>query len=223
MFWNKKNSVNQINWLELPGCFERHLQRRHGNPLFPKDRQNISTEELKEARKKDLSDLKEFMKKYSLWLPEAGKLNDTSSVDDLKSCLQDTQELAELAVAVGGDLDEEVSVICKMEDKITAFMNARKPQGTELLKKAHSLSSTNRIPYFAQTARKDSPILKSEELASLLSEDLETIKVAGLFSRSFPDYRPNVDDVNEALLKAIRSGLDEQYAKEVAEVFKKSE
>ena len=75
-------------------------------------------------------------------------MSDTSLVDDLKSCLQDTQELAELAAAIGGDLDEEVAVIDKMEDNITAFMNARMPQGAELLKEAHSLSSTKKNSLF---------------------------------------------------------------------------
>jgi len=223
LFWNRKNQENQFEWLEMPGCFERHLQRRHRNPLFPEERRTISNKELSEARKKDLSDLKEFIKKYTLWLIEAGKLNDKSSVDDLKSCLQDTQELADLAAAVGGDLDDEISVIGKMENKIISLMNMRVPQGADLLRKTQSLSSTQRIPYFAQAVRKDSPILKSEELASLLSEDLETIEFAGLLSRSFPGYRPNTIDVKEALGKAIKEGLNTQYAKEVIEAFKKND
>ena len=84
MFWNRKNQETQFEWLEMPGCFERHLQRRHRNPLFPEERRTISNKELQEARRKDLSDLKEFIKKYTLWLSEARELNDTSSVDDLK-------------------------------------------------------------------------------------------------------------------------------------------
>lgn len=219
MFWNKKNQINQIEWHEMPCCFERHLQRRYNNPLFPLGRRIVSSEELKEARKKDSNDLKDFIKQYTLWLSEAGKLNDKSPIDDLRLYLQDTQDLAELASAVGCDLDKEISVLDAMEDKITAFMNMQLPQGAELLKDAHSLSATKRIPYVAQAGRKDTPILKSEELAALLSEDMETIKVAGLLSRSFPGYRPNSEDVEELLNKAIRDGLDMQYAKEITDAF----
>ncbi len=222
MFWNKKNLMKQIEWYENPGCFERHLQRRHNNSLFPLERRTVSNEELKEARGKDYSHLKDFIKQYTLWLSSAGKLNDKSPIDDLQHCLQDAQDLAELAAAVGGDLDEEISVVEAMEDKITAFLNMRLPKGAELLKKVHSLSENKRIPYFAQVGRKDTPILKSEELAALLSEDMETIKVAGFYSRSFPGYRPNSEDVDELLAQAIRDGLDMQYARKIADAFRSS-
>lgn len=231
MFWNKRNQINQIEWHEMPGCFERHLQRRYNNPLFPLGRRTVSSEELKEARKKDSNDLKEFIKQFTLWLSGSAKLNDKSAINDLSHCLQDTQYLAELAFAVGGDLGEEISTLDGMEDRITAFMNMRLPQGAELLKSAHDLSATRRNSYFAQVSmyypddysgsrrRKDTPILESEQLAALLSEDMGTIAVAGLLSRSFPRYRPNSDDVNELLDKAVRDGLDMQYAKEVADAF----
>lgn len=219
MFWNKRNQINQIEWHEMPGCFERHLQRRYNNPLFPLGRRTVSSEELKEARKKDSNDLKEFIKQFTLWLSEAGKLNDKSQIDDLQHCLQDTQYLAKLAFAVGGDLDEEISTLDGMEDRIRAFTNMRLPEGAELLKKAHDLSAVQRNSYLAQVSRKDTPILESEQLAALLSEDTGTIEVAGLLSRSFPRYRPNSDDVNELLDKAVRDGLDMQYAKEVAAAF----
>jgi hypothetical protein len=223
MFWNKKQLTNQyiqIEWHEKPGCFERHLQRRYNNPLFSADRRTISNEELNEARKKDDSNLKEFIKQYTLWLSGANNLRESSSVEDLLHCLQDTQYLAELAAAIGCDLENEISVLEAVEEKLTSFMNAQMPQGAELLKKGHSLSATQRIPYFAQAGMKDSPILKNEELASLLSEDMETIKVAGFMSRSFsPNYRPNSEDVQKLLDEAIKNGLDSEYAKEVTNAF----
>lgn len=226
MFWNKKQSSNQLNkidWRETPGCFERHLQRRCNNPLFPSERRTISSEELNEARKKDDSNLKEFIKQYTLWLCGASNLKENSSIDDLQHCLQDTQHLAELAAAVGGDLENELSVLETIEKKITSFMSARVPQGAELLETAHSCSAVKRIPYFAQAGIKDTPILKTEELASLLSEDIETIKVAGLYSRSFSGYRPNNEDVQELLYEAVKRGLDKEYAKEVINAFNKKD
>lgn len=222
MFWNKKQpskQLNKIDWRETPGCFERHLQRRCNNPLFPSERCTISSDELNEARKKDDSNLKEFIKQYTLWLSGASNLNENSSIDDLQHCLRDTQHLAELAATVGGDLENEISVLETMEQKLTSFMNARVPQGAELLETAHSYSVVKRIPYFAQAWMKDTPILKIEELASLLSEDIETIKTAGFYSRSFSGYRPNNEDVQELLDEAVKRGLDKEYAKEVIEAF----
>ncbi len=223
MFWNKKQPArqqNKIEWRKSPGCFERHLQRRYTNPLFSADRRTISSEELDEARKKDEGNLKEFIKQYTLWLSGTNNLKLNSSIDDLKHCLQDTRYLAELASAVGCDLENEISVLEAMEQKLTSFMNAQMPQGAELLEKEHSLSVTQRIPYFAQAGMKDTPISKNEELASLLSEDTETIKIVGLMSRSFsPNYRPNSEDVQKLLDEAVKNGLDNEYAKEVTSAF----
>ncbi len=223
MFWNKKESAqqkNQIEWQECLGCFERHLQRRYNNPLFSVDRRNISNEELNEARKKDNKNLKEFIKQYTLWLSDAKNLKEDSSIDDLKKCLQDTQYLAELAYAIGCNLEKEISVLETMEQKLTSFINIRLPQIAELLEKAYSLSITKRIPYFAQVGMKDTPILKNEELASLLSEDTETIKFAGNISRTFsPNFRPNSEDVQKLLNKAVKDGLDKEYAKKVISLF----
>lgn len=223
MFWNKKQPTSQqiqIEWHEKPGCFERHLQRRCDNPLFSADRRTISSEELNEARKKDDGNLKEFIKQYTLWLSSANNLKENSSVEDIKHCLQDTQYLEELSSAVGCYLENEISVLEAMEQKLTSFMNAQVPQGAELLEEAHSLSVTQRIPYFAQAGMKDTPILKNEELASLLSEDMETIKIAGFMSRSFsPNYRPNSEDVQKLLDEAVKNGLDSEYAKEVVDAF----
>lgn len=226
MFWNNKqpsNQLNKLDWRETPGCFERHLQRRCNNPLFPSERRAISNKDLNDARKKDDSNLKEFIKQYTLWLSGASNLKENSSIDDLQRCLLNTQYLAEFAAAVGGDLENEPSVLKTMEQKLTSFMNARVPQGAELLETAHSYSSVKRIPYFAQAGMKDTPILKTEELASLLSEDIETIKVAGLYSRSFSGYRPNNEDVQKLLDEAVKRGLDKEYAKEAIDAFNKKD
>jgi len=222
-FRNKKTAQaisNQIEWRESPGCFERHLQRRYNNPLFSADRRIISRKELNEARKKDDENLKEFIKQYTLWLSNVKNLRENSSINDLKTCLQDIQYLAELAASIGCDLKKEISVLEAMEQNLMSFMNAQLPQGAELLEKAHSLSATKRIPYFAQTGMKNTPILENEELASLLSEDTATIKFAGHISRSFsPNYRPNSEDVQELLDEAIKNGLNVEHARKVINAF----
>jgi hypothetical protein len=48
-----KVEVCDWQWLEHPGVFERHLQRRHNNPLFPRERRSITAEDVRMARIKD--------------------------------------------------------------------------------------------------------------------------------------------------------------------------
>jgi hypothetical protein len=47
-------------WRQAPGCFERHLQRMEGNPLFPEESRHPTDEEIRLAQDKDDSDLKQL-------------------------------------------------------------------------------------------------------------------------------------------------------------------
>ena len=178
---------SKIEWRETPGCFERHLQRRCDNPLFPEERRKISSDELTQARTKDDNDQKEFAKRCGIFFSEANHLNETSPADDLTKYLQDAQRLLELASAIGGNLEKEVNLLEALESKLIDLLNSKLPQGADLLKKAHSLSVMDRIPFLAQSQRPGSPILKSEELQSILShqfnnevQHLEQLKASAL-------------------------------------------
>jgi hypothetical protein len=46
-----------LAWSEACGSFERQLQRRHNNPLFPSEKRTVITAELVVARSQDLCDL----------------------------------------------------------------------------------------------------------------------------------------------------------------------
>jgi len=213
---------NQIEWRDSPGCFERHLQRRYRNPLFPAEKREISSEELKKARIKDDHDQWEFAKKYGILFSEANRLNEISPINDLMLCLQDTQNLLESAFSIGGHLEKEIGLLEILENNMIEILNSKLPQGADMLKQAHSLSAMNRIPYLAESKRSDTPILKGDELPSLLSEDIETIRCIGFLSRSFPDFKPDSNDVRVCLNNAIRNGLDTEYAKEVIEAWNKA-
>ena len=219
MRFKSYSAGSHIEWRKAPGCFERHLQRRYNNPLFPEQRRRISFEELKQARAKDDNDEKEFARSYGSIASEANRLGEMGSIGDLTKCLRETQGVLELAFAIGGDLEKQVNYLEVLESKLTTLLNAKLPQGADLLKKADSLSAMKRIPFLVQAFRPDTPIVKTEELPALLSEDLETIRTVGLISRSFPNFKPNGDDVKKYLDEAVKRGLDGEYAREVIEAW----
>ena len=219
MFWRKKTAPPEIEWEENPGCFERHLQRRYNNPLFPTERQKISTEELKQARAKDKISQKEFLKQYTLLVSEVIRWEGNMPVSDCSKCLQDTSFLLKLKASIGGDLENEAAVLEEFENNLMAAMNASLPEGEELLEKAHAVSMVARIPYMAQLKRSDNPILETEELPSLLSEDMATIRTVGFVSREFPDFRPNGRDVEQYLKESINNGFDANRANEILEAW----
>ena len=54
-------------WSDYPGCFERHLQRRDGNPLFPPERRIVTKKEIDEAKAKDLIEYNQFAEKVKIF------------------------------------------------------------------------------------------------------------------------------------------------------------
>jgi len=88
----------------------------------------------------------------------------------------------------------------------------------ELLEKYLSLARIERHPFLAQSVRKDSPILKDEQIPTLLSEDMQTIQDMGnIFSR-MDTMRPNRVDIEVFLANAVADG----YSKVKADKFLKA-
>src|SRR5258708_17248561 len=60
VFGLRKPEETPIEWSPLPGCFERHLQRRHGNPLFRVERLTVAIADALTARARDGADLEKL-------------------------------------------------------------------------------------------------------------------------------------------------------------------
>jgi hypothetical protein len=171
-----------VIWSEYPGCFERHLQRRYKNVLFPPERRCISKKDIEDARQKVQSVLKQ-------------------------------------GASIGGNIQDAILLLEDTEKQMIEYMEKLIPDGKELLERAISLSRVQKNPYMAQTKREDPPILREEELSTLLSEDLATISVMGLWSRSFPDFKPSELDARKHLDAAIGQGFSKERAREIMDAW----
>lgn len=218
MFWKKNAPRADIIWKLHPGCFERHLQRRHSNPLFSQTRQQVTSDELQQARSKDDFDMKECVKKYGIHHVSSRGLHDNSPIADVLQCLKDTQDLLSLVASVGGDLTTEAAVLEQLESSLESRLKSDLSEGHKLLESTHSLSFVERIPLFAQIKRPDTPIMENEILPSLVTDgDMETIRLFGLLSRTFPDFKPSTSEMEKFLENHIKQGLDASHAKEILE------
>lgn len=213
MFWTKNQAENKIEWRKNPGCFERHLQRRFNNPLFPKNRRIVSADELKIAREKDDKDRKEFLKAYDeLFSKIDPQIQDLAIMPNFSTkIVQEIQDLLEKDYSVNGNIQEEVEKLEKTEEEIISHLTSLFPSGAEQLKIISALSHIKRMSFLTQMTRSDSPILKDEQAPSLLSEDMETIKAMGLISRKLPGLHPNEREIIECLEKAKNEGLKTDY------------
>ncbi len=208
--WAEEEKV----WSDAPGCYERQLQRRDGNLLFPADRRIITIQEILDAQEMDLVFVKQYKKKFESFCSDKMRaMSQHSSVANALSLLQETQDMLEEAAAVGGNLEREQDILQTLETSLIKSRNDAMPDGAEQLEQARSLSLMARIPFFAQSGGKHKTIIESEVAASLLSEDLETIKAMGIVSRSFgPNFKPSEADIRTTLDTAVECGFSKQRA-----------
>jgi len=212
---------NRPKWSNVPGCFERHLQRRDGNVLFPLERRIVSREEVEQAQRRDKLDQERFIeavRNLKIELDNSEDRNPLFTSHD-SSFLQRVQALLEEAASIGGNIENAIHILETTEEKMIQCLNASMPEGKELLEKAKSLSTMHRIPYLAQMKRRDTPILENEQVPTLLSEDFATISIIGYVSRRFPDFKPSDSDVRMLVEKAVRHGFDEGTAQRILDAW----
>lgn len=164
-------------WSAKPGAFERHLQRRHNNPLFPIERQQVSAADVYYARVKDAQALADVRRGLS------SVFNEMKSGDlpidwhqYLNGIREQLDDLYEKLQEAGGDSELE-QVWQQLREHIIEVWRAviDKP---DLLDKAEDLMRKNRESSTQWTYQLSGPgkSIPPEEVAySLMSESVEDI------------------------------------------------
>lgn len=176
-------------WSLQPGSFERHLQRREGNPMFREEARNPSNEEIKAAREKDEADFKTAEEATHEWVkgvndlvgPEGGGKATVgelapyhkSSADVMRTCAQAGGEAETLRDQVKS-IDETIAaeIIDAMEK--SSHEDAAALRGPDA--RWIALRNIGTHPFFAQCGRKDGPIGSDEIAAALLCESTQTVQ-----------------------------------------------
>jgi hypothetical protein len=183
-------AVIAVDWSQPCGCFERHLQRRWMNPLFPVERRRISFAELRESKARDQGDLLELEANFRGTATRIFELADATprlgllfeevnqQLDVLQGLLLRAAEIGDLAnrlrEAVRKPYDhlmqsvrgvrESLDLDSKLE--IDAFIVARR-----------RIMDIYSNQFISQMKRADTPILSQEVLHSVLTEPLTTVRL----------------------------------------------
>jgi hypothetical protein len=208
-------------WSDKPGCFERHLQRRDGNVLFPRERRIVTQREIEEARRKDTVEQRQLREKVrSFAIRSSTVLMNDQSPTRGASVLKEVQALLGEAASIGGIIDEAIQILEMTEQGLMEALNKAVPEVAEQLELVHSCAVTERSPYLAQLMRKDSRIRKDEEIPTLLTEDSDTISFVGYQSIAFgPHYRPNEADIRSHLEHAVNEGFSKERAARILDAW----
>jgi hypothetical protein len=168
-----------LSWSDKPGCFERHLQRKYLYPfLFTLDSKIITQSLVDEARLQDSEDLAHLEADTTEFLHY---LEHNFTLDEVRGLIKRFIALEQRAAEIGGNAVTmgnalrigKLQLLSKIENILT---EEGKQVKDDTFKDYAAVSDIYVHPFFAQCNRTETPIKESEHVASLLTEDVETIR-----------------------------------------------
>lgn len=172
------------SWSPEPGCFERHLQRRLNNPIFPKHRRSVLPTEIVEARWRDCVE-KEHLKKGVLALVETmiegpSIVSGHDAIDSMRKAVP----LIKRSYELGGNIKDSINMLWQyydlyykcIEEYISKLIGGE--DGVRNLQEASCLEKEGlRLVegVVGQFFRSDGPISNEDILPALLCEDIDAI------------------------------------------------
>lgn len=184
--------MNEPVFSVRPGRHERHLQRAHGNPLFPMARRVVSFAALMDARDADRQEAVAFAAAFQALLEEAVNLQPNTASEQVLDLRERIDRLYEQACGLAGDLQIQKEALQKLHAVVLRTIYAGAGDDSLALQELERLQQARELhiellqfPLVADLLSPDSPIGEDELAATLLSEDEAAIRaVLGLFDQA---------------------------------------
>jgi hypothetical protein len=220
-----KGTTNR--WSEMPGCFERHLQRKEGNVLFPVTERQPTEEAIRDARARDEADLGRLRKDIDVFLlnagerfhPGQGSVAAVALADFLRTELD---PLMQRTAEVGMPARKEFNALETIRNASFNSLESIEGQSKDARTEIESLKHDSRWQFnlfLAQMWRTDTPIAAEELTPSLLCESTNTVATVGEFlQRHNPElvqllYEGSVTLLNDATHQSFElQGADEKLS-----------
>jgi len=174
-----------ITFIEHPGVRERHLQRRHNNPLFPPYRRLITAGELHTARADDHAELEAFHQQFQSLLERAIALKPNEQSEVILALKAELDKAYAIACGLPGDLSQ---IKIGLQKLISVMMNAvwqgagNDPTAHQELTHEEEARAVHfshlRYPLVAALVRPDSPITGEDLVPSLLDAEPNELQAA---------------------------------------------
>jgi hypothetical protein len=199
----ERERLGNLEHSELPGLHELHLRWCINNPLFPKDRREVTQEDIYVAVLKDDEDSRAFREtaaKFWADFQAFDKSRLTSGV--LLEMREKADLLIEQGVAIGPIAQKAVGGLEKIRELV---MNALRaifpPEEIEKLSLAENYYQKNAPyvlnPFVGMSLRTDSPITKETFLPALLSQRFAVIL----------SFMGGLDETNKDITKKVGERL----------------
>jgi hypothetical protein len=170
---------------QQPGRNERHLRRKHNNPLFPKSQQTISPEELLEAQRLDHEELVEFIGGFRALVQRAVNLKANEESEVILKIKEQLDIAYEQASGLADDQTETKDAIKKLTliimNSIRSNAAGDRTAEQELTQEQEARSAHYLLlqhPIVADLLHPESPIQENDLAPTLLSESSQGLQAA---------------------------------------------
>lgn len=174
-----------LGFSDRPGRRERHLQRRHGNPLFADPPPRISPGELERARREDREEARRFREGFVALIHEAAALKPNEGSEVVLKLKERVDQAYEQASGLAGDQAPVKAAIPRLIAAIMAAVRRgagddplalQELAGEEAARALHYRLLEH--PLVADLLAPDSPVSAEELLPTLLSAEADALEAA---------------------------------------------
>lgn len=173
-----------LQFSSSPGCRERHLQRKVGNPLFPESERSVTQAQVDEARRLDAEEQRAFDEQFRALLEEASGLSGSVDTEVILEMKERLDRLYDQCAGLGGDHTREKQALQQFNQVLMAAIQgaaAGDPMAAQELEQEQSAREMHlkllEYSLVPDLLRADSPIGAHELVPTLLSQDRETVQV----------------------------------------------
>lgn len=214
--------ASKLKFSDLPGAYERHLQRKQDNPLFPQEQQHPDQTALDQARMKDQQDLQAFMENFQDTLKQTAGLLGSVESDVVLDLKQNLERLYVTSASLSHDMNQIHEALLKLLNVCMLTIRKGAADDPVALKKLDEEQQARQIyfalletPLVADLLRGDDVISESDLIPCMLSESEEGLKAVmdlfepeqlhalhepiELFVRNLPDETRNTTNAVERL------------------------
>lgn len=191
------NSAKHV-WSDSPGYYERQLQLRHNNPLFPAHKQCVSQHDVYIARQLDAQEQEEFFREWKDCLERIVKGQDFIATSDAINHLHELHSLIEKAALLGMDSGETVENIRQTYRSILSALYEglkSQPEATRSLQEAE------------QTRWAGSELRVSGPVQQLLRIEDASDVIPWLMTHDVAVIAAVVATLDESRLRAVRDSV----------------
>lgn len=186
--------MNQaIRFSPQPGAFEKHLRRKHQNPLFPTAQQNLLQAEVEQARLRDQQDLQAFMEAFDETVKQAATLNGTVDSEVVLDLKEKLERLYVNSGSLAGDLGDYQDALLKLIRVCMEMIRKGASDDAVALRKLDEEDQARTVyfamletPLVADLMRGDEVIQADELVPTVLS--LETRELTTVLALFEPEY-----------------------------------